>query len=93
MDAGRAYNTYPLMGGRWVPEGYWADALPGLRSLFEHTPAVQFDHRVLAATTAASALALWGMVRASAVPAGAKRGMNLVLAVTALQVGAVPRAM
>ncbi len=41
MDAGRAYNTFPLMGGRLVPEEYWSDRLPWLRNLFENTAAVQ----------------------------------------------------
>uniref|UniRef100_A0A7R9V020 Cytochrome oxidase assembly protein n=1 Tax=Chlamydomonas euryale TaxID=1486919 RepID=A0A7R9V020_9CHLO len=85
MDAGRAFNTYPLMAGRWVPEDYWDASLPGLRSLFENTAAVQWDHRMLAATTAVSALALWSWVRASAAPATAKRCMDLVAGVTAAQ--------
>ena len=40
LDAGRAYNTFPLMGGRWFPEEYWR--LPSaLANLFENTAAVQ----------------------------------------------------
>lgn len=34
------------MAGRWIPEEYWDAALPGLRSLFEHTAAVQVCVRV-----------------------------------------------
>lgn len=41
MDAGRAYNTFPLMAGRLVPEEYWSESLPALRNLFENTAAVQ----------------------------------------------------
>ena len=41
MDAGRAYNTFPLMDGRLVPEEYWSTSLPALRNLFENTAAVQ----------------------------------------------------
>ena len=54
LHAGLAYNTFPLMDGRLVPEGYWA--LPGLRNLTENIPAVQFDHRLLATGTALLAL-------------------------------------
>lgn len=43
LDAGHAYNTFPLMGGRIVPEEY--SALPGWRNAFENTAAVQFHHR------------------------------------------------
>lgn len=87
MDAGRAYNTFPLMGGRWFPEEYWEPALPGTRNFFENTAAVQWHHRVLATLTAASSLALWPWVRASAAPAAVKRCMDVVVGVTAVQVG------
>lgn len=46
MDAGRAYNTWPLMGGRLVPEEYLDGRMPSLlRNSFENTAAVQFHHR------------------------------------------------
>ena len=54
LHAGLTYNTFPLMDGRLVPEGYWT--LPGLRNLTENIPAVQFDHRLLATGTALLAL-------------------------------------
>lgn len=43
MDAGRAYNEFPLMGGQLVPEEYWLlwDKGFGLRNFFENTAAVQ----------------------------------------------------
>jgi cytochrome c oxidase assembly protein subunit 15 len=55
-DAGRAYNTFPMMDGEWVP----SDALelsPQWRNVFENTALVQFDHRclALASTTAIAA--------------------------------------
>lgn len=48
MDAGRAYNTWPLMGGQLVPDEYWGWeglGLSPLRNMFENTAAVQFNHR------------------------------------------------
>ena len=54
LRAGLAYNTFPLMDGRLVPEGYWA--LPGLRNLAENISAVQFNHRLMATGTALMAL-------------------------------------
>lgn len=50
LHAGLTYNTFPLMDGRLVPEGY-AALSPWLRNLFENVPAVQFDHRLLATGT------------------------------------------
>ena len=50
LDAGKAYNTFPLMGGRVVPLGY-LQMDPWYRNLFEHLPAVQFNHRLLGLIT------------------------------------------
>jgi heme a synthase len=49
--AGFAYNSFPLMDGQVVPDGY-ARLTPFLRNLTENIAAVQFDHRVLATLTA-----------------------------------------
>jgi heme a synthase len=48
--AGLTYNTFPLMDGRLVPEGY-AMLTPLVRNFTENVAAVQFDHRLLATTT------------------------------------------
>lgn len=56
--AGFAYNTFPLMGGAWVPEGLWALA-PGWRNLFENVITIQFLHRLLAVAVAAVVVAYW----------------------------------
>ncbi len=61
LHAGLGYNTFPLMDGRLVPDGY-AMLHPLLRNLTENVAAVQFDHRVLATATLVlvSALAVLG---------------------------------
>ena len=46
-DAGRVYNTFPLMDGRVVPAGY-LDLAPWWENAFENPAAVQFNHRVAA---------------------------------------------
>ncbi len=43
LRAGKTYNTWPLMDGRFVPEGYFAHGLTGL---FETAGGVQFNHRL-----------------------------------------------
>lgn len=49
--AGFDYNTFPLMGGQLVPDGY-ARLSPFPLNLTENIAAVQFDHRLLATLTA-----------------------------------------
>jgi len=58
LNAGLTYNTFPLMDGRLIPDGY-AMMSPWLLNLFENIAAVQFNHRILAATTVTVALVLW----------------------------------
>ena len=44
LDAGRIYNTWPLMNGDIIPEGYLA-GLPFFQAMFESHAAVQMHHR------------------------------------------------
>jgi heme a synthase len=50
LHAGLTYNTFPLMDGALVPDGY-ASLHPLARNLTENVAAVQFDHRLLATLT------------------------------------------
>lgn len=51
LDAGMAYNTWPLMdGGLIPPAAQLAAAQPFWRNLFENALTVQFDHRMIAYT-------------------------------------------
>jgi heme a synthase len=58
LNAGLTYNTFPLMDGRLIPDGY-AMQSPWIVNLFENIAAVQFNHRILAVTTVTVALVLW----------------------------------
>jgi heme a synthase len=58
LDAGRIFNTFPLMAGRVAPPGYFLMS-PWWRNAFENAPAVQFDHRLLAIASLLGALGLW----------------------------------
>ncbi|HEX5321805.1 MAG TPA: COX15/CtaA family protein [Stellaceae bacterium] len=78
LHAGLIYNTFPLMGGSLVPADYAALA-PFPRNWFENAAAVQFDHRILAMTTAAAIVALWLAARRRS-PA-----LHALLAAVALQ--------
>ena len=50
LHAGLAYNTFPLMEGSIVPDGYTMLS-PLIRNFTENVAAVQFDHRLLATAT------------------------------------------
>ncbi|MBW7859482.1 MAG: COX15/CtaA family protein [Rhodocyclaceae bacterium] len=58
LKAGFAYNTFPLMGGQWIPDGIFA-LQPGWRNFFENFITAQFTHRILAISLLAGILALW----------------------------------
>ena len=82
MRAGFDYNTFPLMDGRLVPEGY-AALSPAWRNLTENIAAVQFNHRLLASL---ALLAAFGAAAAAwrRLPAGAARRACLALGAAAL---------
>ena len=64
LDAGKIFNTFPLMGGAVLPPGYsvfsawWQNAL-------ENPVAAQFHHRVLAMTTGVVLLLIARTIRSS----------------------------
>lgn len=65
-DAGRAYNTFPLMNGEVFPSEAW-DMSPRWRNMFENTALVQFNHRTLGLTTAACVAGMLAYARSPAV--------------------------
>ncbi|MBM3565413.1 MAG: heme A synthase [Alphaproteobacteria bacterium] len=69
LRAGMAYNTFPLMGGRLIPDDYLAYGAT-LANFFDNIAAVQFNHRVLATVTAAAAV-LFGL-NIRRIPAGSR---------------------
>jgi cytochrome c oxidase assembly protein subunit 15 len=64
LDAGKAWNTFPLMGGSVVPPGYGALS-PWYLNLFENPAAAQFHHRLLGVGVLLGAFALWATGRRS----------------------------
>ena len=86
LDAGLIHNTFPLMGGRLVPEGLGLID-PAWRNLFENMVTVQFAHRLLALTTLAVVLGYWWRARRAGLPLRLRLGLALLPAVAAVQVG------
>lgn len=79
IRAGFDYNTFPLMEGRLVPQGYWV-LEPGWKNLTANIPAVQFNHRLLA-TLALAGAASAAIVAFRALPRGRVRGAVTGLAI------------
>lgn len=63
IRAGFSYNTFPLMDGRLVPEGY-LDLAPWWKNVTANIAAVQFNHRLLATLAGLVAVgAVWAAFR------------------------------
>jgi cytochrome c oxidase assembly protein subunit 15 len=65
LDAGFAYNTFPLMDGALVPAGLF-ELQPWFLNVFENITTVQFNHRLLAVITVVAVVAFWWRVRRTA---------------------------
>ncbi len=85
LDAGKAWNTFPLMGGRVIPPGYTA-LTPWYLNLFENPGAVQFHHRLLGLGVLLGAFALWTGGRRSA-PPSTRRALGALALLAAAQAG------
>lgn len=81
LRAGRTFNTWPLMDGKFFPDGYFAGA-PGFSDLFETIAAVQFNHRIGAYLLAGGAVWFYLAARKCALGSRAR----LVLAAVGLQI-------
>ncbi len=84
--AGLVYNTFPLMDGHLVPEGY-ALLSPWARNLFENVAAVQFDHRLLATLTALAALGAVAAGLGSGAKGATRTALLTLAGAVALQYG------
>ena len=84
LDAGRGYTDWPLMGGKFFPDGAF-NAEPAWTNFFENVALTQFNHRILAYCTAIAVIFFWWLSRQSAL--NALRSWATTLAIfTALQV-------
>jgi cytochrome c oxidase assembly protein subunit 15 len=90
--AGFDYNSFPLMSGHLVPDGY-SSLSPFARNLTENIAAVQFNHRLLATLTACVGLAVVGIgvvtpslrpARGAILTLGAMVGLQYALGVATL---------
>jgi len=85
LKAGFAYNTFPLMDGRWIPDAILMQE-PLWRNFLENIATVQFDHRLLATLTFTGVVITWLVSRRYALPGQVRTGLHLLLAAALLQV-------
>jgi cytochrome c oxidase assembly protein subunit 15 len=83
LDGGKIYNTFPLMGGAFIPGDLLA-LEPLWRNPFENPTAAQFIHRWLAMIVGVTALALW--LRRARLPDNARLPLDLLAGMVAIQV-------
>jgi cytochrome c oxidase assembly protein subunit 15 len=83
LRGGSIYNTFPLMGGRFMP-GEYAALSPVWLNWFENPASAQFDHRVLAEITWLAIISVW-LLQRRGVTGAARRALNLLAAVATIQ--------
>jgi cytochrome c oxidase assembly protein subunit 15 len=87
IRAGYAFNTWPLMHGRLIPEGVWVLS-PGWTNLFENIQTVQLLHRWLAiAVLALVGVFWWRVSRVESKPAGIWAQLLLLAAIVQVSLG------
>ena len=85
LKAGLIYNTFPKMGGDWLPAGLLA-LEPWWRNGFDNIVTVQFNHRLLALTTLTCVFVYWLRARYAGFPRRSMRATHALLAIALLQV-------
>jgi len=83
--AGFAFNDWPFMHGRLVPEGLYA-LDPWWANLFENIATVQFNHRLVAYLLCLVIPAYWFVARRHRLAARARTLFHLLLDMLAVQV-------
>ncbi|MBF0445907.1 MAG: COX15/CtaA family protein [Magnetococcales bacterium] len=85
LDAGLAFNTFPLMDGDWIPDGYMPTE-PAIISIFEDVATVQWNHRLLAMITLLSVSAFGVYALKFELSNKIKIAVKLLLAMVVIQV-------
>jgi len=83
--AGFAFNTFPLMSGRLIPEGIFA-LKPWWTNLFDNVATVQFNHRGLAVLLSLAIPGFWLWSRRFGLSGRTRNAFYLLLGILAIQV-------
>lgn len=84
LDAGFAYNTFPLMDGHLIPEAYLT-MQPAWINAFENIAAVQFNHRLLAITLFTLIAIFWWRAQKSSLRGRPRNAIHLLFLVAVIQ--------
>ena len=83
LHAGLIYNSFPLMDGRFIPDGLFGRT-PLIANLFEDVTTVQFDHRLLALVTIALVV-LFRLTLRGPLPPRTRLAADLLLVMVVIQ--------
>ncbi len=86
LHAGHAFNTFPTMNGRWIPEGMTA-ITPVVLNLFDNPVTVQFFHRCMAYVVTTVVLIYYFRKRAIWRESNMPKAIHFLPALLLLQVG------
>jgi cytochrome c oxidase assembly protein subunit 15 len=84
LKAGLIFNTFPRMGGAWVPEGLLAVS-PLYLNFFENMVTVQFNHRLLAVMVGFLLLVYWLVAKAQVFDKSTSRSFDLIALMVVMQ--------
>jgi cytochrome c oxidase assembly protein subunit 15 len=85
LDAGLAFNTFPKMGGQWLPDGLLMLS-PPIKNAFDNLITVQFNHRVLAMIVFLSLTIFWIYAIRKNLPARVRLALHCMMLVLIAQV-------
>ena len=83
--AGLAFNTFPLMDGNWIPEGY-GQLQPAWLNPLENIAAIQWNHRFLALLTFVGIVVFWFFIGRHAQQRSLRTIAHLLLGMAIIQV-------
>lgn len=86
LRAGLVYNTFPLMGGQFLPPNFLVFD-PAWLNFLENPGTVQFVHRWLAITTLSLVFLAWFRYRRLALDTVQRRALTMMLGMALVQVG------
>lgn len=81
LRAGKTFNTWPLMSGNFIPEGYFKSPAHW-QDIFETIAAVQFNHRIMAYIVICAGFVFWFFTRRFGKAASRRAGW-ILMALTA----------
>lgn len=84
LDAGKGYNTFPLMDGELIPSGLY-QMTPWYLNWLENHMTIQFNHRVLAMSLVGLIWAAWLKVRHLGIAQDARLWVNSLAGMALIQ--------